>query len=143
MRKEFKHSIGKHDIKVIYDKDSILAKIMKEKEAYEENGYQRYYNVGYVDGYLTQEEYCENLEKMISLLEKITTEESMTDFIVRAHKKKNGTLHKGRHIFRVGCDNTTYITEWHNTWIYNALNVSAIDDLTLEINYIKITDTPA
>lgn len=140
---EFKYAIGKHEFIVICDKDEILKQIENERAEFEENYYQSNYTIGSEDGYLTKEEYNKNLDDMTSLLESITTEKKMTEFIEKATKKKNGTFYKNRVAFREGCDNTIFITEWHNTWIYNALSVSAINDTTLEIAYIKVTDTPA
>lgn len=140
---EFKHTIGKHEFTIVCDKEEIKAEIEAERTHFEENSFQRYYTVGYEDGYLTQEEYNKNLDEMISVLDEITTEVKMQEFIQSAKKKKDGTFYKNRVVFRKGCDNTKFITEWHNTWIYNALSVSPSNDLTLRISYISITDTPA
>lgn len=139
---EFKHSIGKHEFTVICDKDSILAQIESQRDDFQKEYFQRYYTVGSEDGYLTKEEYLQNLDDMVALLEEITSETKMINFITNATKKKNGTFHKNRIAFRQGCDNTEYITNWHNTWIYKALSVIAINDLTLRIYYEKIVDTP-
>lgn len=143
MKIEFTKKIEKNEFKVICDKDYILNQIEQERNSYEENYYQPYYSVGYEDGYLLKEKYNENLDDIIRHLDKLTTEESMNNFIEVAKKKKNGTFYNNRVIKRIGCDNTVFITEWHNTWIYNALTVKAIGDLTIRISYEKVTDTPA
>lgn len=140
---EFKYKLNKHEFKVICNKEEILSQIEKDRSEFEDGMYQSYYTVGYEDGYLNKQEYNANLDKMIEILNEITTKPKMVEFIEKAQKKKNGTFHKNRIVFREGCDNTEFITEWHNTWIYKALSVSPIDDITLEISYIKITDTPA
>lgn len=139
----FKHFIGAHEFKVICDKDSILTQIENERKTFEGNFYQRLHEVGHEDGYLNEAEYNENLNAMVSLLEDITTESSMVDFIVNAKKKKNGTFHKGRIAYNKSSDNTTFITDWNNTWIYNALQVTALSDFILLIDYRNVVETPA
>jgi len=139
---EFKHSIGKHEFTVIWDRDAILEKIKNERAEFEEGSFQSYYTVGYDDGYLTKEKYNKNLDDMITRLDEITSEPKMIEFIENAQKKKNGTFYRNRVVFREGSGNTIFITEWHNTWIYNALSASPSNDLTLQIEYVKITDTP-
>lgn len=140
---ELKCSIGKQEFIVTCDKDEILAQIENERTKFEKDYYQSYYTIGHETGYLTKEEYNNNLDEMIFILQQITmTDEKMLSFVVNAKKKKNGTFYKNRVVFRQGCDNTIFITDWHNTWIYNALSVSPQSDTILKISYIKITDTP-
>jgi len=139
---EYKKNIGKKEFRVVCDKERILKSIQSDREEFEDNYYQRCYTVGHDDGYLTEDEFNENLDEMVEELEAVTTEEFMSNAIDKAQKKKNGTFYKNRIFREVGCDNTVYITEWHNTWIYNTLSIKAIDDYTLEIRYEKKTDTP-
>lgn len=140
---KYTKQVGKHEFSVICDKEGILSQILRERCKFEENYFQRYYTIGYEDGYLSNEEYNQNLDKMVQALERMTTEEYMSNIIDVAQKKKNGTLYKGRVADAVDCDNCKFIIEWHNTWIYNQLKVKAVDDKTLEITYSEKADTPA
>lgn len=136
-------TIGKHTFVFEADIDGIKEQIEYEKSQFEDNYYQRYYTVGYDDGYLTKTEHEENLNNVIHMLEKMTKIEHINEMIDSAKKKKNGTLYKGRIADSYDCDNTVFITEWHNTWIYNRLVVKAINDTMLLLSYEKTTSTPA
>lgn len=141
MVETFTHTIGKHELSIIFDKDElrkqIESHITKYAEGYVPNGFFP------EEGTLDEETYRKNIEDMLGLLDKITTETKLVEFIEKARKKKNGTFYKKGICFRQGCENSWYICEWHNTWIYMALVVSAISDTTLLMSYKEIVDTPA
>ena len=140
---EYKHKIGKHEFRFYCNKERILEQIKEERNRYEENCYQYYYTVGSEDGYLTKEQYNENLDIIENKLEELLKPTKIIEIIESAKKKKNGTLYKNRKAYEYGCNNTVFITEWHNTWIYNALKIKSESDLFLRLTYVEVTDTPA
>lgn len=134
---------GNKEFEFICDIEEIKSQIDEERGQFEPNQFQSYYTVGYEDGYLDEPAYQANLDRMLEELEEMLEETNIQKYVESAKKKKNGTFHKNRVIERYGCDNTKYITEWHNTWIYNELCVVVYDDLTLALVYRNRVDTPA
>lgn len=141
MRKEMQ--VGNHMFKFICDVDEIKTKIEEERNRFEPNYFQSFYTVGYEDGYIEEEAYQKNLDYMLEKLKEMIEDVNIQKYIESAKKKKDGTFHKNRVVERCGCDNTKYITDWHNTWIYNELCVVVYDDLTLSLIYRERVDTPA
>lgn len=141
MVERFTHKVGKHELSVVFDKDELKKQIESEMDNFREG----YVPNGFFpeEGYLDKETYQKNIKDMLSVLEKITAESKLIEFIEKARKKKNGTFYKKGICYRKGCENSWYICEWHNTWIYMALVVSAISDTTLLMSYKEIVDTPA
>lgn len=127
------------------DQEAIQKRIDEQRTHFVEGDFVRYEDgedFSDFKGYLTAEQYQANLDDFQKEFEKMLTPEFQHWAIDNAPRKKNGTFYKGRVVKRVGCDNCIFIQEWHNTWLYDALTVKAVDDYTLELTIGSITDTP-
>lgn len=139
--KEFKHELNGVVFSVVWDKKTILETIQEERKGFIENHFVSTYS-DEDDGCLSKEVYEENLDDMLQMFEVISSEDSLISLIEMAKKKKDGSFHKNRVTYIYQCESSVYITNWHNIWIYHALKVSPIDDYTLLLECLKITDTP-
>lgn len=93
------------------------------------------------DKYLNEDEYKANVESFLEDFRKATN--NLQRIIDNFPKKKNGTFNRRNVVELASCDNCQYICEWHNTWIYYVVKVSARNDYTLDVSFYKKVDTPA
>lgn len=96
-----------------------------------------------VDGYLTEEEFKENVDEFISDIKKACTKESLEGAVRVFKKKKNGTFYRNRKLVESSYNNSIYFSEWHNSWKSLELRFSPINDYTLELNIVEVVSTPA
>ncbi len=122
-----------------FDKKSLHKAIESMRNEWEDNNFVSY---GTDSPSLNKEQFDKNCDMMLEHLDRMTTPKFQQWCIDNADRKKNGTFYKGRIVSREICDNCVFITEWHNTWIYDALTVKAISDTQLELTLNSITDTP-
>lgn len=93
------------------------------------------------DAPLTKEEYDANVDTFLEDFRRATV--NLNAIVDSFPKKKNGTFNRRNVVYLAECDNCQCIHEWHNTWIYQTVKVSAVDDTTLEIVTYEKVDTPA
>ncbi|MBQ8218279.1 MAG: hypothetical protein IJZ79_03145 [Bacilli bacterium] len=89
----------------------------------------------------TKEEYDKNVDVFLEDFKKSVV--NLNSIIESFPKKKNGTFNRRNVIYLAECENCICIHEWHNTWIYQTVKVSAISDTELEIVLYEKVDTPA
>ena len=139
---EIKVIEGKKYFFVKYDKEYVVNQLKEMRDSYE-NYYVEY---GFIlesgGSYLSKEEYEKNYDQMIEFAESIS-EEKLEDILKEFPRKKSGWLNLRNVEYLYRCNNTQYISEWHNTWIYQTLKVKAKDDMTLEVFLYEMVDTPA
>ena len=131
--------IGKKTLQYICDGEKIIKELDSLKETFEDNTYVRYYAT---EGYLTKDEFDKNIDELISVVEKLSTEEFAIKAMNEALKKKNGTFNKTRIYDCYDCDNCIYFTEWNNSWSFHRLKIKAQNDTTLYVYLEKTTSTP-
>lgn len=133
--------LGKHEFEVIANKENLID-IARGIFQFEEETYCQLWETPEGSGYLTKEEFEDNLKEFELEIEK-ACEESNLEYIVKdMPKKKNGTFYKSRKIVVSQCDNSTFFTEWHNSWNCIELRFSAISDLIVELQVVEKTETP-
>lgn len=133
---------GKKNFSISFDADNIISGLNSKKGEYIEDCYLPYYTL-YEDGKCyTKEEYDKNIDKMIEYVNNITSED-LENIIKGWTRKKSGSFNKRRIKVLYDCENCRYISEWHNTWIYDQLKVVAISDTELNIVLYEKVDTPA
>lgn len=132
--------VGEKEFEVKFDKDYLVAKA-KTLEMFEEGVF-----TGFEEDEetpLTKEEFEENVEDFVSVIESVCTEEYAKKIVHRMPKKKNGTFYKGRKDVVAYYGNTHFFTEWHNTWGTYELRFSSVSDLVVELQIVSYNHTPA
>lgn len=132
---------GRKKFTVIFEKEEILRQLEKLKESYQDDYYVEANTIPEDGKYLSKEEYEKNYDEMIEYVSSID-EERVKDILREFPKKKNGWLNLKNVEYLYCCNNSEYICEWHNTWIYQTLKAKARDDMVLDIHLYEITDTP-
>ena len=132
---------GRKKFTVIFEKEGILKSLEELRESYQKDHYVEAGMIPEAGKYLSKEEYEKNYDGMIEYVSSID-EESVKDILKEFPKKKNGWLNLRNVKYLYCCNNSEYICEWHNTWIYQTLKAKARDDMILEISLYEITDTP-
>lgn len=90
---------------------------------------------------LTEEQFNKNRDDFIAKIKEL--DEDRLRAIVRSWpRKKNGTFNRKNVKYLCENGNTRYICEWHNTWIYDTVKVTADSDRELSVSFYTKTDTP-
>lgn len=121
----------------------IEAAILNTKNNFEDGMYWHYYEsaeLSSTDKPLTKEEYMSNVDQFLADYKTsiVDTQKIIDEF----PRKKNGSFNRKNVQILASCDNSIYICEWHNTWIYYQVVVKASDDYTLNVFLREYTDTP-
>lgn len=136
MIKEFKEAFGKKEFILRANLDKILEKLEFLKQDYEENEYVTVYYREFDDeqrNYLSEAEYLENIEKVISLVKKLD-DTQLLKYISEFGKKKNGTFNRRSKIEIINCENSTFNGEYCGRWDFYSLQVRALNDLEIELD---------
>lgn len=137
---------SKKEFSISVFEDDIIAKIEELKSEYEENEFVTYgTSPEFLDNnfkYITAEEYTANVDKFLSAFKSYLNEDFLKSMIEQFPKKKNGSFNRKNVVELTSCNNCIVIHEWHNTWIYYVIKVSAFRDYALSMTLFEKTDTP-
>lgn len=129
-------------LKLIIDIEGIEKQILLLKDNFEEGRYVAYgESQEFDDKTLTVHEYNNNVDAFLSDFRRSIV--NIDSIIENFPKKKNGTFNRRNIKELASCNNCIAIHEWHNTWIYQAVKVYALDDTTLKVVLYEKVDTPA
>lgn len=128
---------------VSMNKDHLLQLANKLKSEFKDGEFVQYGKIPEMgDPFLTKEEYDANLQSFIQDIEQIS-ENYLKTMLNTLPRKKNGMLKKNRIAPICECNNSTYICEWHNTWIYPQVYARVESENEVVVLFRMYTDTPA
>lgn len=136
-------SEGNRIFSIIADYSLIMKELAELQNDFESARYSHYgESFEFNDPYLTEEEVKRNATDFCSEVKSALEEAKLKAIISSWPRKKNGTFNR-RNVKEIAtCGNCIAIHEWHNTWIYQVLKVSARDDTTLVVTLHEKVDTP-
>lgn len=148
MKYEYKEALEtkktKSSIYVKVDVDNLKKKFESELDEFTEDFFVRYGdNPEMDDNKLTKEEYLENVDKSVAYMSRLEDPKFFERLVKDFPRNKSGVLNKRAVKYIYSSNNCEYISEWHNTWIYNTVKLVATSDDTLQVQFYRKTDTPA
>lgn len=133
----------KHELTIEMDTAHIIDSINDLKKKYQPDYYTPTFGLPEDEPYMTKEKYEQAYDELINFVKSIT-EEDLLSYLKSQSRKKNGTFNRRNSVHTLCyCNASTYISEWHNTWIYYELRTQVISDTKMIVTIFCKTDTPA
>jgi len=133
---EYSANINGVELNFFCDTEDIISKLNYSKTCFSKEKFQLPFTFGQGFGYLTKKEYNDNIKKVLSEMNKMTTLSYMEKAVIDAVKKSDGSYNKLKVYERVGCKNSTLnTTKGRFEWNYTELIIKPINDSTLLLDF--------